>query len=49
MHDVRRGGTKRGAEMVEIFEVGFVNSVPNNFDVEVVKVSGRKTFTEIRR
>ena len=35
--------------MVEIFKVGFVNGVSDNFDIEVVKVGGSKAFTEIRR
>ena len=48
MHHVRGRLAEGGTEVVEIFEVGFVDSITNDFNVEVVEVVGGETFTEVR-
>lgn len=36
-----------GAEVVEVFEVGFVEGVADDFDVEVVEVRGGEAVAEV--
>lgn len=37
-HDLRSGSRKSLAELVEIFQVGFVQGVTDNLNVEVIKI-----------
>ena len=46
-HDVGRWTIDGCAEGVEVFEVGFVERVADDFDVEVVEVRGREAVTEV--
>lgn len=49
VHDLSgRAADLGGAEVVEVFEVGFVESVADDFDVEVVKVGGGEAVAEVR-
>jgi hypothetical protein len=35
-------------KVIEILEVGFVDGITNDFNIEVVKVGGRKTVAKVR-
>ena len=48
MHDLpSRPAYFIGAEPVEVFEVGFVERVADDFDVEVVKVGRGEAIAEV--
>jgi hypothetical protein len=47
LHDVGGGLPEGGAEVVEVFEVGFVDGVADDFDVEVVEVVGGEAVAEV--
>jgi hypothetical protein len=49
LHDVLGGWIESATEVVEVFKVGFVDGVSDDFNVEVVKVSSRETVAEVGR
>ena len=48
MHYVGCWWAKRRTESVEIFKVGFVHGVTDDLNVQIVQVSSREAFTEVR-
>lgn len=48
-HDICRRPINRLAEGVEVLEVGLVERVADDFDIEVIEVSGRDAVTEVLR
>lgn len=46
-HDFEGGAADFLAEGVEVFEVGFVEGVTDDFDVEVVEIVGGEAFSEV--
>ena len=48
VHDIGRGGAEGGTEVVKIFQVRFVERVPDYFNVEGIEVRSGETISEVR-
>jgi hypothetical protein len=47
MHDIGRWGAKGCTEVVEVFKVGLIYGVTDDFNIQVIEIGCRKAVSEV--